>query len=154
MQNVANISILAMFVMYLLTALFGYLTFYGKKKTLRCKVTLFVNKPTYPELMCIFHLKMRCVTRSSLGFRWCGVGAVAHLQPSGPPGCPGSPCESGCAGGRYAHCSCCPLPRKNIYCVGLVKIFTTRTALNNSFAIFCPHTVYIQYNAVYNTYAM
>lgn len=31
MQNVANISILAMFVMYLLTALFGYLTFYGKK---------------------------------------------------------------------------------------------------------------------------
>lgn len=30
MQNVANISILAMFVMYLLTALFGYLTFYGK----------------------------------------------------------------------------------------------------------------------------
>lgn len=32
MQNVANISILAMFVMYLLTALFGYLTFYGKKE--------------------------------------------------------------------------------------------------------------------------
>lgn len=30
MQAVANISILAMFVMYLLTALFGYLTFYGK----------------------------------------------------------------------------------------------------------------------------
>ncbi|XP_040298128.1 sodium-coupled neutral amino acid transporter 5 [Bufo bufo] len=30
MQNVANISILAMFVMYLLTALFGYLTFYGE----------------------------------------------------------------------------------------------------------------------------
>ncbi|KAM8864563.1 sodium-coupled neutral amino acid transporter 3-like isoform 1-T2 [Spinachia spinachia] len=29
MQNVANISILGMFVMYLLTALFGYLTFYG-----------------------------------------------------------------------------------------------------------------------------
>ncbi|XP_075955304.1 sodium-coupled neutral amino acid transporter 3-like [Anarhichas minor] len=29
MQNVANVSILAMFVMYLLTALFGYLTFYG-----------------------------------------------------------------------------------------------------------------------------
>ncbi|KAG8002494.1 Sodium-coupled neutral amino acid transporter 3 [Nibea albiflora] len=29
MQRVANISILAMFVMYLLTALFGYLTFYG-----------------------------------------------------------------------------------------------------------------------------
>uniref|UniRef100_A0A4W6DR75 Solute carrier family 38 member 5 n=1 Tax=Lates calcarifer TaxID=8187 RepID=A0A4W6DR75_LATCA len=29
MQSVANISILAMFVMYLLTALFGYLTFYG-----------------------------------------------------------------------------------------------------------------------------
>ncbi|XP_036387169.1 sodium-coupled neutral amino acid transporter 3-like [Megalops cyprinoides] len=28
MQNVANISILAMFVMYLLTAVFGYLTFY------------------------------------------------------------------------------------------------------------------------------
>lgn len=29
MQNVANVSILAMFVMYLLTALFGYLTFFG-----------------------------------------------------------------------------------------------------------------------------
>uniref|UniRef100_A0A671WN02 Solute carrier family 38 member 5 n=1 Tax=Sparus aurata TaxID=8175 RepID=A0A671WN02_SPAAU len=29
MQGVANISIMAMFVMYLLTALFGYLTFYG-----------------------------------------------------------------------------------------------------------------------------
>ncbi|XP_070825093.1 sodium-coupled neutral amino acid transporter 3-like [Chaetodon trifascialis] len=29
MQAVANVSILAMFVMYLLTALFGYLTFYG-----------------------------------------------------------------------------------------------------------------------------
>ncbi|TKS76715.1 Sodium-coupled neutral amino acid transporter 3 N-system amino acid transporter 1 [Collichthys lucidus] len=29
MQSVANISILAMFVMYLLTALFGYLTFFG-----------------------------------------------------------------------------------------------------------------------------
>lgn len=29
MQNVANVSILAMFIMYLLTALFGYLTFYG-----------------------------------------------------------------------------------------------------------------------------
>ncbi|KAG7332477.1 hypothetical protein KOW79_004311 [Hemibagrus wyckioides] len=28
MQNVANISILAMFIMYLLTAIFGYLTFY------------------------------------------------------------------------------------------------------------------------------
>uniref|UniRef100_A0A670JWQ3 Solute carrier family 38 member 5 n=1 Tax=Podarcis muralis TaxID=64176 RepID=A0A670JWQ3_PODMU len=28
MQNVANVSILAMFVMYLLTAIFGYLTFY------------------------------------------------------------------------------------------------------------------------------
>ncbi|KAA0714014.1 Sodium-coupled neutral amino acid transporter 3 N-system amino acid transporter 1 [Triplophysa tibetana] len=28
MQNVANISIMAMFVMYLLTAIFGYLTFY------------------------------------------------------------------------------------------------------------------------------
>ncbi|KAG2455925.1 S38A3 protein, partial [Polypterus senegalus] len=29
MQNVANISIMAMFIMYLLTAIFGYLTFYG-----------------------------------------------------------------------------------------------------------------------------
>lgn len=29
MQGVANVSILAMFVMYLLTALFGYLTFFG-----------------------------------------------------------------------------------------------------------------------------
>lgn len=32
MQAVANVSILAMFVMYLLTALFGYLTFYGKTR--------------------------------------------------------------------------------------------------------------------------
>ncbi|XP_043917954.1 sodium-coupled neutral amino acid transporter 2 [Protopterus annectens] len=30
MQNVANVSFFAMFVMYLLAALFGYLTFYGK----------------------------------------------------------------------------------------------------------------------------
>uniref|UniRef100_A0A8C3H8Y0 Solute carrier family 38 member 5 n=1 Tax=Chrysemys picta bellii TaxID=8478 RepID=A0A8C3H8Y0_CHRPI len=29
MQSVANVSILAMFIMYLLTAIFGYLTFYG-----------------------------------------------------------------------------------------------------------------------------
>lgn len=29
MQNVANVSILAMFIMYLMTAVFGYLTFYG-----------------------------------------------------------------------------------------------------------------------------
>ncbi|XP_072537836.1 sodium-coupled neutral amino acid transporter 3 [Salminus brasiliensis] len=29
MQNIANVSILAMFIMYLLTAIFGYLTFYG-----------------------------------------------------------------------------------------------------------------------------
>lgn len=34
MQTVANISILAMFVMYLLTALFGYLTFFGKTPSL------------------------------------------------------------------------------------------------------------------------
>ncbi|CAI9614334.1 unnamed protein product [Staurois parvus] len=30
MQNVANVSIFAMFIMYLLTAIFGYLTFYGE----------------------------------------------------------------------------------------------------------------------------
>ncbi|XP_074873581.1 sodium-coupled neutral amino acid transporter 5 [Carettochelys insculpta] len=30
MQNVANVSILAMWIMYLLTAIFGYLTFYGR----------------------------------------------------------------------------------------------------------------------------
>ncbi|KAM8934569.1 sodium-coupled neutral amino acid transporter 5 [Pelodytes ibericus] len=33
MQNVANVSIFAMFVMYLLTAVFGYLTFYGNVGT-------------------------------------------------------------------------------------------------------------------------
>ncbi|XP_072343968.1 sodium-coupled neutral amino acid transporter 5b [Scyliorhinus torazame] len=33
MQRVANISIAAMFVMYLITALFGYLTFYGSVET-------------------------------------------------------------------------------------------------------------------------
>ncbi|XP_027023110.1 sodium-coupled neutral amino acid transporter 5 [Tachysurus fulvidraco] len=32
MQKVANISILSMFIMYLLTAIFGYLTFYGNVK--------------------------------------------------------------------------------------------------------------------------
>lgn len=30
MQMVSNISFFAMFVMYLLTAVFGYLTFYGE----------------------------------------------------------------------------------------------------------------------------
>lgn len=30
MQAIANVSILSMFVMYLLTAIFGYLTFYGE----------------------------------------------------------------------------------------------------------------------------
>lgn len=30
MQAIANVSILGMFVMYLLTAIFGYLTFYGE----------------------------------------------------------------------------------------------------------------------------
>uniref|UniRef100_A0A671MLL5 Sodium-coupled neutral amino acid transporter 3-like n=1 Tax=Sinocyclocheilus anshuiensis TaxID=1608454 RepID=A0A671MLL5_9TELE len=33
MQKVANISILTMFVMYLVTAIFGYLTFYGNVKS-------------------------------------------------------------------------------------------------------------------------
>lgn len=33
MQNVSNLSILAMLVMYMLSALFGYLTFYGKIHT-------------------------------------------------------------------------------------------------------------------------
>lgn len=31
MQNVSNLSILAMLIMYMMSALFGYLTFYGKK---------------------------------------------------------------------------------------------------------------------------
>lgn len=35
MQTVANISILAMFVMYGLTAIFGYLTFFGKTLLLK-----------------------------------------------------------------------------------------------------------------------
>ncbi|XP_075041671.1 sodium-coupled neutral amino acid transporter 5 [Mixophyes fleayi] len=33
MQNVANVSILAMFIMYLMTAVFGYLTFYDNVET-------------------------------------------------------------------------------------------------------------------------
>ncbi|KAF4072282.1 hypothetical protein AMELA_G00261260 [Ameiurus melas] len=33
MQAIANVSILSMFVMYLLTAIFGYLTFYGSTET-------------------------------------------------------------------------------------------------------------------------
>lgn len=32
MQNVSNLSILAMLIMYMLSALFGYLTFYGRKR--------------------------------------------------------------------------------------------------------------------------
>lgn len=31
MQNVSNLSILTMLIMYMLSALFGYLTFYGKE---------------------------------------------------------------------------------------------------------------------------
>uniref|UniRef100_A0A8C7J8A2 Solute carrier family 38 member 5b n=1 Tax=Oncorhynchus kisutch TaxID=8019 RepID=A0A8C7J8A2_ONCKI len=34
MQGIANVSIMGMFVMYLLTAIFGYLTFYGKTRLL------------------------------------------------------------------------------------------------------------------------
>lgn len=33
MQNVSNLSILTMLIMYMLSALFGYLTFYGKRNT-------------------------------------------------------------------------------------------------------------------------
>ncbi|XP_062854460.1 sodium-coupled neutral amino acid transporter 3 [Trichomycterus rosablanca] len=46
MQNVANISILAMFIMYLLTAIFGYLTFYGEVKD-----DLLESYPTKDTLM-------------------------------------------------------------------------------------------------------
>ncbi|CAB1329513.1 unnamed protein product [Coregonus sp. 'balchen'] len=35
MQGIANVSIMGMFVMYLLTAVFGYLTFYGKTRASR-----------------------------------------------------------------------------------------------------------------------
>lgn len=35
MQNVSNLSILAMLIMYVLSALFGYLTFYGKSNITR-----------------------------------------------------------------------------------------------------------------------
>lgn len=34
MQNIGNVSILGMFIMYFLTAIFGYLTFYGKAMSL------------------------------------------------------------------------------------------------------------------------
>lgn len=37
MQGVANVSFLAMFLMYLLAALFGYLTFYGECPGLRAQ---------------------------------------------------------------------------------------------------------------------
>uniref|UniRef100_A0A673N6I8 Sodium-coupled neutral amino acid transporter 3-like n=1 Tax=Sinocyclocheilus rhinocerous TaxID=307959 RepID=A0A673N6I8_9TELE len=49
MQNVANISILAMFVMYLVTAIFGYLTFYGKRN--------FTNKPKKYLYLELWHLQ-------------------------------------------------------------------------------------------------
>ncbi len=39
MQNVANVSFLGMFVMYLLAALFGYLTFNGEQNTSSKRVT-------------------------------------------------------------------------------------------------------------------
>lgn len=44
MQNISNISILAMFVMYLLTAIFGYLTFYGNKNY---KIPYVIKVPTF-----------------------------------------------------------------------------------------------------------
>lgn len=34
MQNIGNVSILGMFIMYFFTAIFGYLTFYGEETSL------------------------------------------------------------------------------------------------------------------------
>lgn len=46
MQNVSNLSILTMLIMYMLSALFGYLTFYGKEsaKNNGKKVALHTNR--------------------------------------------------------------------------------------------------------------
>lgn len=35
MQNVSNLSILTMLIMYMMSALFGYLTFYGKEEIVK-----------------------------------------------------------------------------------------------------------------------
>lgn len=59
MQNVANISILAMFVMYLLTAIFGYLTFYGKRNLIKnMPVTKYHISSKYQGL---WYLKLVCI---------------------------------------------------------------------------------------------
>lgn len=45
MQNVSNLSILAMLVMYMLSALFGYLTFYGKGGVARAEPRSLTPRP-------------------------------------------------------------------------------------------------------------
>eukprot|EP00062_Callorhinchus_milii_P027398 gi/632990647/ref/XP_007884265.1/ PREDICTED: sodium-coupled neutral amino acid transporter 5 isoform X1 [Callorhinchus milii] len=54
MQSVANISVLAMFVMYLLTATFGYLTFYQAVEPellLLLLMALLLTEAVEPELL-------------------------------------------------------------------------------------------------------
>ncbi|XP_068104700.1 sodium-coupled neutral amino acid transporter 5 [Hyperolius riggenbachi] len=52
MQNVANLSILAMFIMYLLTAIFGYLTFYGRVESEMLHTYMLVD-PLDTLMLCV-----------------------------------------------------------------------------------------------------
>lgn len=54
MQGIANISIMAMFVMYLLTAIFGYLTFYGRKHFLTLSLQAITFSPN--DVVCVQYL--------------------------------------------------------------------------------------------------
>lgn len=121
MQGVANISILAMFVMYLLTAIFGYLTFYGKMPSapqrsevaLICRHDFFSERATCVRIPWSYfpayvnELWADRVTHSVCLFveRWRGVGAAAHVQPRGLERRPHSVRASGRAGGRHVDCS-------------------------------------------------
>ncbi|XP_033825114.1 sodium-coupled neutral amino acid transporter 3-like [Periophthalmus magnuspinnatus] len=61
MQKVANISILAMFVMYLLTAIFGYLTFYGAVESELLHTYIRVN-PLDVLILCVRLAVLAAVT--------------------------------------------------------------------------------------------
>lgn len=109
MQNVANISILAMFVMYLLTAIFGYLTFYG-------------NGLEKQRVLIRWMGDLLSLINERLCFRRCGVRAAAHLQSGGPPGRPRALRAPGCAGGRHPHRSCGSFPSKDFACWSGVRV--------------------------------
>lgn len=61
MQTVSNLSILAMLVMYLLSALFGYLTFYGTLQTHSSHTQLqrssIITHYTLSVCLCVDHVE-------------------------------------------------------------------------------------------------